>query len=508
MYGFSKVMHLQQGVLKAEATDDSEMLEFRNENFQKDQPDLLYYIHRKKSEKATGQEERALLTAGPSATGDGQSGALSLDLRTILNDIAAIRKHQTTISTELKDIATSNKELWNEAVASRERHQRHQDAINKIVRFLGEVFGGKVVEASDLGQATQNTTPSAGSSPDSTGDPGPSHPSAHPPRRPNRRTLLIKGPEEQPGSGGQITEIEVPDDNDIETIPTISGETTSTDAADASTLAPNGFGESSSGPAMLPSPIASPTHHHSLSSVPGGFSGLSIPESSKGQMLLPFLQQGSSSGFTPPPSWPGPDAAQGQQLEKSQRDYRALESEMVHLQSKIDRLIAQLPPDQQSHLKDSSSLDASGSENADADFGAWLSQLGAQSSDPQPFAQPAQGDGSLEWLLNNGISQDGSNQDFYNLDGFQSQQGHYNPVLNDNFLGADQSRFEDYTNSGSLSNGGVAPGQAETSPQLSIEELNDSSPPAAADEAEVDHSGKGKKRAASTRSSSRKKTKT
>lgn len=580
MYGFSKVMHLQQGVLKAEASDESEMLEFRNENFHKDQPDLLIYIHRKKSEKAAaaaGHEERALLTAGPSSaagagSGDGSSSALALDLRTVLSDIAAIRKHQTSISTELKDISTSNKQLWSEAVASRERHQRHQDTINKIVRFLGEVFGGKVVEASDLGlgraaAAAQETPPSASSSPDSNGEAGPSHASAvnhhhhrhhhhHQPRKANRRTLLIKGPEEQPGSG-QITEIEVPDEDDMESLPTISGESyiqeqpLSSSTSRASTAAAQDGGASTSTSAMLPSPIASPTHHLPFSTASTGFPGLSAPDSaSRNQILLPFLQQqqqqGSSSGFTPPPSFTGPDPAQERRVDKSQRDYRALESEMVHLQTKIDKLIAQLPPHQQSQLKDSTSLGLNGTSNGDYDFDAFLSQLTSQqqeapqlqpqqqhhqplSVDSQTFG-PAPGDGgSLEWMYdnhnnNNSSSGDGNGNgnnpdssrpaDFYDLGGLADSSSHFNgfpsaayPGLGDT---SDLGRFEDFSAfvdpQGEAQDHGHQQQQQyqAASPTIEVEELDDMALPGQA----TDNVEKGKKRSAtSTRSSARKKSK-
>lgn len=102
-------------------------VEFSNPNFLRSQPDLLCLIRRQK------------------ARGEASSTETALDLPTLLTDLAAIRKHQTAISADLKDLQTSNHALWQEAIQSRERHTRQQETINKILRFLATVFGGQVV---------------------------------------------------------------------------------------------------------------------------------------------------------------------------------------------------------------------------------------------------------------------------------------------------------------------------------------------------------------------------
>jgi heat shock transcription factor len=120
MYGFHKVPHLQNGVLSTEG--ESERWEFSNPHFQRNQPDLLLLVTRKKGrdpeEKETG----------------------TVDLHHILDEIAAIKKHQMSISNELKNVQTDNQILWQENIASRERHHRHQETIDKILRFLASVF--------------------------------------------------------------------------------------------------------------------------------------------------------------------------------------------------------------------------------------------------------------------------------------------------------------------------------------------------------------------------------
>ena len=64
-----------------------------------------------------------------------------LDIHWILNGINAIKCHQTTISVELNELKRSNQLLWQDTLAARARHQKQQDTINRIVKFLVGVFG-------------------------------------------------------------------------------------------------------------------------------------------------------------------------------------------------------------------------------------------------------------------------------------------------------------------------------------------------------------------------------
>ncbi|KAF9141532.1 stress-responsive transcription factor hsf1 [Mortierella sp. GBA39] len=124
MYGFHKVPHLQQGVLLPDA--DSEQWEFSNPHFQKNQPDLLCLVSRKKA-----------------SNGNDDKDALTMDLGHILSEVTAIKKHQIAISSDLKNIERDHQSLWQESIAARERHQRQQDTIDKILRFLASVFSGE-----------------------------------------------------------------------------------------------------------------------------------------------------------------------------------------------------------------------------------------------------------------------------------------------------------------------------------------------------------------------------
>jgi len=64
-----------------------------------------------------------------------------LDVNSLVNGISAIKRHQQAISSELNELKKSNEHLWKEAMASRERHKKHQDTINRILKFLAGVFG-------------------------------------------------------------------------------------------------------------------------------------------------------------------------------------------------------------------------------------------------------------------------------------------------------------------------------------------------------------------------------
>ncbi|KAJ1982991.1 Heat shock transcription factor [Dimargaris verticillata] len=123
MYGFHKVPHPQQGVLKADV--DVERLEFNHPHFKRDRPDLLCFVMRKR------------------AKGDEDKPQNVMDVQRIMKELTAIRNHQLMISTDLQNLQQNNQMLWEEAMAARERHNRHQSTIDKILRFLASVFSSQ-----------------------------------------------------------------------------------------------------------------------------------------------------------------------------------------------------------------------------------------------------------------------------------------------------------------------------------------------------------------------------
>ncbi|KAJ7172727.1 transcription factor Hsf1 [Mycena filopes] len=144
MYGFHKIPHLQQGVLKG--TTDADHWNFIHEKFRRDQPDLLHFIQRKKGPPAAEELDSASTIPA--------NNAQVLDIQSIVNGITAIKRHQTTISAELSELKRNNELLWQESQAARSRHQKQQDTINRIVKFLAGVFGhhaGSPVHKEDVG---------------------------------------------------------------------------------------------------------------------------------------------------------------------------------------------------------------------------------------------------------------------------------------------------------------------------------------------------------------------
>ncbi|KAF8126005.1 hypothetical protein EV363DRAFT_1434413 [Boletus edulis] len=138
MYGFHKIPHLQQGVLRAES--DTEFWNFEHPHFLRGQPDLLCLIQRKKPPATPGDDVHTTPPANKDAPGNVAVGPLStnqlLDINSIVNGIQVIKRHQAAISADLNELKSSNQLLWQEAMIARERHKKHQDTINRILKFL------------------------------------------------------------------------------------------------------------------------------------------------------------------------------------------------------------------------------------------------------------------------------------------------------------------------------------------------------------------------------------
>ncbi|KAF8326897.1 hypothetical protein F5887DRAFT_1013084 [Amanita rubescens] len=191
MYGFHKIPHLQQGVLRSGSETD--FWNFGHANFHRGQADLLYLIHRKKGNSqqqiqmqqqmeevaaaaaaataagfladvngntvmgvgaqgagantiaGAGSPNAAATAMGASGTGSSSMSALNnsqiLDIHSIVQGISAIQRHQGAISSELRELKRSNEMLWQDALLAREKHQKQEDTINRIVKFLAGVFG-------------------------------------------------------------------------------------------------------------------------------------------------------------------------------------------------------------------------------------------------------------------------------------------------------------------------------------------------------------------------------
>ncbi|UZJ57200.1 hypothetical protein CBS101457_006520 [Exobasidium rhododendri] len=161
MYGFHKVPHLQQGALKSDLGQENELWEFQNDNFKRDRPELLLNMQRKKGVR---NEEEGGKTKGKDhdAAEDGgtplndMSGALmrqkkmdseggALQLASVWSAIQSIQSAQQGINDNLRHLHNSNNELFREAAEQRNRTQKQEETINKMLRFLAGVFGAQDV---------------------------------------------------------------------------------------------------------------------------------------------------------------------------------------------------------------------------------------------------------------------------------------------------------------------------------------------------------------------------
>ncbi|KAI8981094.1 hypothetical protein BDB01DRAFT_851501 [Pilobolus umbonatus] len=120
MYDFHKIPHLQQGVLIAET--EHEIWEFSNPHFQRGRPDLLVLVTRKRNRDRDSTDTE------------------NVTISSLVQDLATVKSQQANIGSELEKLNRDNDILWHETLNAREKYQRHQEAIEKILQFLTAVF--------------------------------------------------------------------------------------------------------------------------------------------------------------------------------------------------------------------------------------------------------------------------------------------------------------------------------------------------------------------------------
>ncbi|CAO3585184.1 unnamed protein product [Absidia cylindrospora] len=187
MYDFHKVPHLQQGVMTVDS--EHELWEFSHPNFQKNQYELLHLVVRKRIRNNNDQQQQLLsqqsspfpspslqyqalqqsqqllleqhlastsendLSAIPprlNALGDTSMQLEYVRLGSLVKDISTIRHHQHAISSDLQHLHNDNEILWRETLLAREKHQRHQQVIERILLFLTTVFSNDGTPADTL----------------------------------------------------------------------------------------------------------------------------------------------------------------------------------------------------------------------------------------------------------------------------------------------------------------------------------------------------------------------
>lgn len=133
-YGFRKVTHLQQGVLKREA--EAEASQYVHPDFYRGGESQLALINDSK------KHIKDSIIIDPTSTEPTTNSAAvprqGLDVSTVLADI---RRTQSRITQELAELKQADRALWDEAHQSLQRYQQQQNTINLIVQFLGNLLG-------------------------------------------------------------------------------------------------------------------------------------------------------------------------------------------------------------------------------------------------------------------------------------------------------------------------------------------------------------------------------
>ncbi|KAI9280513.1 hypothetical protein BY458DRAFT_500896 [Sporodiniella umbellata] len=122
MYDFHKIPHVRQGVLIGGDDTANEVWEFSHPHFQRTREDLLELVTRKKNRDRD------------------EPGKEAVHLKNLLKEIMAVKKHQDGISADLDALRRANGIIWRETLAAREKHQKHQQVIKKLLQLLTLLF--------------------------------------------------------------------------------------------------------------------------------------------------------------------------------------------------------------------------------------------------------------------------------------------------------------------------------------------------------------------------------
>ncbi|XP_053556327.1 heat shock factor protein 4 [Bombina bombina] len=116
MYGFRKVVNIEQGGLVKPERDDTE---FQHLYFLQGHEHLLEHIKRKVS--VVKSEETKLRHE---------------DVSRLLYEVQTLRGQQENTECQMQDMKQQNEVLWREVVSLRQNHSQQQKIINKLIQFL------------------------------------------------------------------------------------------------------------------------------------------------------------------------------------------------------------------------------------------------------------------------------------------------------------------------------------------------------------------------------------
>ncbi|KAJ8354240.1 hypothetical protein SKAU_G00218070 [Synaphobranchus kaupii] len=128
MYGFRKVVHIEQGGLLKPDRDDTE---FQHPYFIRDQEHLLENIKRKVTNVSSGKHEDVKLCPD--------------DVTKLLSDAKSMKGKQETMDSKIIAMRHENEALWREIATLRQKHAQQQSVVNKLIQFFISLVQSKGV---------------------------------------------------------------------------------------------------------------------------------------------------------------------------------------------------------------------------------------------------------------------------------------------------------------------------------------------------------------------------
>ncbi|TTP27314.1 Heat shock factor protein 1 [Bagarius yarrelli] len=119
MYGFRKVVHIEQGGLVKPEKDDTE---FQHPYFLRGQEHLLENIKRKVTTVSNIKHEDLKLSPD--------------DVSKMISDVQHMKGKQESMDTKISTLKHENEALWREVAMLRQKHAQQQKVVNKLIQFL------------------------------------------------------------------------------------------------------------------------------------------------------------------------------------------------------------------------------------------------------------------------------------------------------------------------------------------------------------------------------------
>ncbi|XP_052528833.1 heat shock factor protein 3 isoform X1 [Tympanuchus pallidicinctus] len=142
MYGFRKVVALENGMITAEKNS---VIEFQHPFFKQGNAHLLENIKRKVS--AVRTEDLKVCAE---------------DLHKVLSEVQEMREQQNNMDIRLANMKRENKALWKEVAVLRQKHSQQQKLLSKILQFILSLMRGNYIVGV---KRKRSLTDAAGASP-------------------------------------------------------------------------------------------------------------------------------------------------------------------------------------------------------------------------------------------------------------------------------------------------------------------------------------------------------